>query len=72
MSESETTWAIIIAVGVVVGLLVPYLVQEIEKGKARRRGSPVGAGDTRPGTVGNPAPGQPDGQPDPYTARARR
>lgn len=69
---SEITWAIIIAGGALVGLLVPYLVQEIEKGKARRRGRPIGAGDPRPGTVSNPAPGQPDGQPDPYTARARR
>jgi hypothetical protein len=69
---SEITWAVIIAGGAVLGLLVPYLVQEIEKGKARRRGKPVGAGDTRTGTVGNPAPGQPDGQSDPYTARARR
>ena len=69
---SEITWAIIIAGGALLGLLVPYLVQEIEKGKARRRGRPVGAGDPRPGTAGNPAPGQPDGQPDPYSVRARR
>jgi len=69
---SETTWAIIIAAGALLGLLVPYLVQEIEKGKARRRGRPVGQGDPHSGTSGNPAPGQPDGQPDPYSARARR
>ena len=54
-------------------LLVPYLIQEIEKGKAQRRpGTPVGAGDTRPGTPSSPAPGQPDGQPDPYSPRAAR
>jgi hypothetical protein len=69
---SETTWAIIIAAGALLALLVPYLIQEIEKGKARRRGRPVGAGDPRSGTSANPAPGQPDGQPDPYSARARR
>jgi len=69
---SETTWAIIIAAAALIGLLVPYLVQEIEKGKAKRRGRPVGAGDARSGTSSNPAPGQPDGQPDPYSARARR
>jgi hypothetical protein len=66
-------FAVIIATVAVLALLVPYLIQEIEKGKAQRRpGSPVGAGDTRQGTPGNPAPGQPDGQPDPYSARARR
>jgi len=66
------TWAVVIAVVAVLALLVPYLIQEIEKGKARRRGKPVGAGDARTGTIGNPAPGQPDGQPDPYSPRAMR
>jgi hypothetical protein len=71
---TTTMWAVIIAAVVVLALLVPYLIQEIEKGKAQRRPeSPVGAGDTRPpGTPNSPAPGQPDGQPDPYSARARR
>ena len=67
-----TMWAIAITTIVALLLLVPYLIQEIEKGKARRPGKPVGASDTRTGTVSNPAPGQPDGQPDPYSARARR
>jgi hypothetical protein len=66
-------WGVIIACVLVAALLVPYLIQEIERGKAQKRAnSPVGAGDARPGTIGNPAPGQPDGQADPYTARARR
>ena len=70
---SSIAWAVIIACVLVAALLVPYLVQEIEKGKARKRpNTPVGAGDVRPGTVGNPAPGQPDGQADPYSPRARR
>jgi hypothetical protein len=69
---STTMWAVIIATIVVLALLVPYLIQEIEKGKAQRRGTPVGAGDTRPGTPDSPAPGQPDGQPDPYSPRASR
>jgi hypothetical protein len=70
---STTMWAVIIATIVVLVLLVPYLIQEIEKGKAQRRpGTPVGAGDTRPGTPSSPAPGQPDGQPDPYSPRASR
>jgi hypothetical protein len=70
---STITWAVVIAAVAVLALLVPYLFQEIEKGKAQRRsGTPVGAGDTRPGTPNSPAPGQPDGQADPYSARARR
>jgi hypothetical protein len=70
---STTVWAIIIVGVLVLALLVPYLIQEIERGKVQRRaGTPIGAGDVRPGTIGNPAPGQPDGQPDPYSARARR
>jgi hypothetical protein len=70
---STTVWAIFIATVLVAALLVPYLVQEIEKGKAQKRpSSPVGAGDARPGTRTNPAPGQPDGQSDPYSVSARR
>ena len=69
---TTTLWAIAIAATLALMLLVPYLIQEIEKGKAKRPGKPVGAGDTQTGTLSNPAPGQPDGQPDPYSARARR
>src|SRR3974390_3200687 len=68
-------------------LLLPYLLEEIGKGKAelgplRRLGprgimrfgprTPTGAGDNNPGRVGDPAPGQPDGQANPYSLRARR
>ena len=67
-------------------VLGPFLVREIRDGKRSRgplrrlrRGgvemgpaTPVGAGDINPGRVGDPAPGQPSGQPDPYSARARR
>ena len=71
--SATTMWAVIIAAIAVLALLVPYLIQEIERGKAQRRpGTPVGAGDTRQGTPSSPAPGQPDGQPDPYTPRATR
>lgn len=70
---STVMWAVIIATATVVALLVPYLIQEIEQGKAQLRpGTPVGAGDTRPGAVSSPAPAQPDGQPDPDLSRARR
>ena len=52
-------------------LLVPYLVREIGKGKKQLTPqTPVGAGDVHPGTRRNPAPGQPDGQADPYSAQA--
>jgi hypothetical protein len=68
-------------------LLLPYLFEEIRKGKVelgplRRLGprgitrmgpqTPTGAGDNHPGRVGDPAPGQPDGQADPYSLSARR
>lgn len=67
--------------------LAPYLVKEIRDGK-RELGplrrlwpggrvimsapSPTGAGDNKPGRVGDPAPGQPDAQANPYGARAQR
>ncbi len=68
------------------GLIVPYLLKEIRDGKRdlgplrRLRGNkvevgpstPSGAGDINPGRVGDPAPGQPSGQADPYGERARR
>ena len=78
---------LVIAVGLAVVLLVPYLVKEIRGGKREmgplRRlmgggrvtlgpSTPTGAGDTNPGRRGDPAPGQPDGQGDPYGARAQR
>ena len=66
-------WPIVLACALVAGLLVPYLYKEIRRGKAQRRlGTPDGAGDVRPGTVNNPAPGQPDAQADPYSVQARR
>ena len=66
--------------------LVPYLIKEIRDGKRElgpvRRLSPQGvtlgppappgAGDNNPGRVGDPAPGMPDGQPDPWGKRAQR
>lgn len=68
------------------GLMIPYLIKEIRDGK-RDRGplrrlrpggavlgpkTPPGAGDLNPGRVGDPAPGEPSGQADPYGARAQR
>jgi hypothetical protein len=64
---------ILIAIGLAVALLVPYLIKEIRRGKADLGPRiPTGAGDTHPGRRGNPAPGQPDAQADPYSTRAQR
>jgi hypothetical protein len=53
-------------------LLVPYLMKEIRRGKVDLGPRvPDGAGDTHPGRRGNPAPGQPDAQADPYDSTAR-
>src|SRR5260221_9368983 len=61
-------------------LLIPYLIKEIRQGKGelgpvRHLGphgkvtlgppAPTGVGDNNPGRRGAPAPGMPDGQPDP-------
>ena len=76
----------VLAVALAVALLVPYLILEIRRGKGElgplRRlihgkvilgpTTPTGAGDNRPGRVGDPAPGQPDGQADPYSPGAQR
>jgi hypothetical protein len=83
---SEMTLAILIALALAVVFWVPYLMKEIRDGKRefgplRRLGrthvtagpaTPTGAADTNPGRRGDPAPGQPDAQADPYDARAQR
>src|SRR3954464_9965788 len=75
--------AVIVLFGI---LLVPYLMKEIRQGKGelgpvRHPGpkgvtlgppAPTGAGDNNPGRLGDPAPGMPDGQADPWGERARR
>ena len=67
------TVALVLAIALMVGLWGPYLYKEIVRGKAREGArTPPGAGDTHPGRRGDPAPGQPDAQADPYDARARR
>ena len=71
--QPELFWGLVISAALAAGLLVPYLIQEIKKGK-RELGPriPTGAGDVHPGRRGDPAPGQPDGQPDPYSPSAQR
>jgi hypothetical protein len=64
---------IVIALALAGALLVPYLLKEIRRGKKDSGPRiPSGAGDTHPGRAGNPAPGQPDAQSDPYDPKASR
>ncbi len=78
---------VLIVIALMAFYLVPYLVKENRDGKKelgplnRQRGdgritlggaTPPGAGDNNPGKRGDPAPGQPDGQADPYSPRAQR
>ena len=72
MSGIELGLGVLLALALVAALLVPYLVKEIGRGKAELGPrTPTGAGDVSPGTRSNPAPGQPDGQADPYGPRAQ-
>ena len=77
---------IVIAIALMLIFWVPYLMKEIRVGKGelgpqRKLGrdgvamgpvTPTGAGDNNPGRRGDPAPGQPSGQADPYDERAQR
>jgi hypothetical protein len=73
MTGTELGLGVLLALVLVAALLVPYLVKEIGKGKVQLGPrTPAGTGDVTPGTVRNPAPGQPDGQADPYGPRAQR
>jgi hypothetical protein len=66
-------FAVVMAIALVAALLVPFLLKEIRRGKVDTNTQiPTGAGDTHPGRRGNPAPGKPDGQADPYGVEARR
>ena len=67
------TIGIVIALVLAVALWGPYLYEEIVRGKAIEGPRfPAGTGDTHPGRRGNPAPGQPDAQADPYEPRTQR
>ena len=58
---STSQWvALMIVIALFAGVLLPYLIEEISRGKMQLGPrTPVGAGDTRPGNRRNPAPGQP-------------
>jgi hypothetical protein len=73
LGNTELVIGLLLAIVLMVALWVPYLYKEIRRGKAEvGPHAPVGAGDTHPGRRGDPAPGQPDAQADPYDDRARR
>ena len=64
---------IVIALVLAIGLLVPYLVKEIRRGKVELGPRlPTGTSEPNPGHRGNPAPGHPEAQADPYDRRAQR
>jgi hypothetical protein len=70
---SSMTIGIIISLALAAALLVPYLFKEIRKGKVSLGPVlPDGAAEPHPGRRGDPAPGHPDAQADPYEPRASR
>jgi hypothetical protein len=72
-TPAELVWGLVIAIALAALLWGPYLWKEIRQGKVDLGPRiPIGAGDARPGTRADPAPGQPDGQADPYDQRAQR
>jgi len=85
LQGAELSLGLLVAIILASALLVPYLYKEIRRGKVelgpqvKETGhgtefgaiTPTGAGDNHPGTRKNPAPGQPDGQSDPYGPQAQ-
>ena len=72
-TQTEIGVGILLVIALFGGLLTPYLVREIRRGKVELGPHvPIGPSDTHPGRRGNPAPGQPDAQADPYEPEARR
>ena len=70
---SNVEMGVLIAALLAAVLLVPYLWEEIRKGKVSLGPRlPDGASEPHPGRRGNPAPGHPDAQSDPYDPRASR
>ena len=64
---------IVIAIVLALALLVPYLMEEIKKGKVSLGPNvPDGTGDSYVGRRGDPAPGHPEAQADPYDPKASR
>ena len=73
LQGTELGLGLLIAIVLAAALLAPYLFKEIRRGKVELGPrTPTGTGDTHPGRRGDPAPGQPDAQADPYDPEARR
>jgi hypothetical protein len=71
--ESYLGVGVLVALILATALLVPYLVKEIRKGKVELGPRfPDGPSETHPGHRGDPAPGHPEAQADPYDPRAQR
>jgi hypothetical protein len=69
----DMTTAIILALVLAAALWIPYLTKEIRKGKVDLGPRiPDGASEPHPGRRGDPAPGHPEAQSDPYEPRASR
>jgi hypothetical protein len=70
---STVTVGILVAIALALALLVPYLVKEIRRGKVELGPRmPTGPSEPHPGRRGDPAPGHPEAQADPYDPRAQR
>jgi hypothetical protein len=66
-------FGILVAIALALALLVPFLIKEIRKGKVTLGPNiPDGTGEPHPGRRGNPAPGHPEAQADPYDPNASR
>jgi len=64
---------VVVALVLAMALLVPYLFKEIRKGKVELGPRlPTGPSEPHPGKRGNPAPGHPEAQADPYDRKAQR
>lgn len=70
---TELMLGILVAALLATGLLVPYLFKEIRRGKVEvGPNEPLGESEPHPGRRGDPAPGHPEAQADPYDPQARR
>jgi hypothetical protein len=70
---SAVELGVLIAVALAAALLVPYLFKEIRRGKVTLGPRlPDGASEPHPGHRGDPAPGHPEAQSDPYDPGASR
>jgi hypothetical protein len=73
IQSTEVGLGILIAIVLAAALWGPYLYKEIRRGKVELGPrTPTGTGDNQPGWRGNPAPGKPEAQADPYDPRAQR